>query len=241
MEKYKIPLDQYDQYIRSIHGKMLLEKHDLRAPVCSDCHGVHSASPPGYEDAAAVCEMCHAAIAKLFKESPHFLEQTNEEAARCVDCHGDHGVVHATSALYDGEDEGHCGWCHETDSKQIRLAQLIKGRVEAGITEVDDARTMLDRVRRSGKNLTELEEAFETAQSELVKTRAATHTLSMDDINEHADLVMEEGEKVEQAAMGIVEELTGRRKGAVFVLTILAIIIVLVYAKIRSLKTPGEQ
>ena len=47
-------------------------------------------------------------------------------------------------------------------------------------------------------------------------------------------------EKVSQAAAGIVEELTGRRKGAVFVLSILAIIIVLVYAKIRSLKTPHE-
>jgi len=63
----------------------------------------------------------------------------------------------------------------------------------------------------------------------------------MDQINEHINLVLEEGQKVEQAATGIVEELTGRRKGAVFVLTILAIIIVLVYAKIRSLKTPGEQ
>ncbi len=240
MEKYKSPVDQYDQYVRSAHGKMLLERGDPRAPNCSDCHGVHSASPPGYKDIAATCEMCHGAIAKLFKESPHYYEQTSEEAARCVDCHGDHNVSHATTVLYDGEDEGHCGSCHEPDSKQVRLAQLIKGRVEAGINGVENAQNMLKQVSGSGKNLEKLEEAFETAQSELVKARAATHTLSMDQINEHIGLVIEEGKKVEQASAGIVKELSGRRKGAIFVLTILGVIIVLVYIKIRTLEMPGE-
>jgi len=236
MQKYKLPTDQYDQYARSVHGKVLFESHDMRAPVCSDCHGVHSASPPGYDDVAAVCEVCHAAIAKLFKESPHYYKETDEEAARCVDCHGDHEVLHGTTALYQGEDEGHCGGCHEPDSKQVRLAQLIRGQIETAIDEVGDARTMLDRVAGSGKNLAELEEPFESAQSELVKARAATHTLSMDRINEHLDLVIEDAEKVKQAAAGIVEELTGRRKGAVFVLTILGIVIAVVYVKIRTLR-----
>ncbi len=240
MEKYKAPLNHYDQYVRSVHGKMLLEEHDPRAPTCSDCHGVHGASPPGYQDVAAVCEMCHATIAKLFKESPHYFEQTNEEAARCVDCHGDHDVTDATTALYEGEDEGHCGACHEPDSKQMRLAQLIKGRVDSGITKVETAQTMLDRVAKSGKSLEKLEEAFEAARSELVKARAATHTLSVERINEHINLVMEEGGEVEQASAGIIEELMGRRKGAAFVLTILGIIIAVVYIKIRTLKTPGQ-
>jgi hypothetical protein len=57
----------------------------------------------------------------------------------------------------------------------------------------------------------------------------------MDRINEHLDLVLEDAEKVQQAAAGIVEELTGRRKGAVFVLTILGIVIAVVYVKIRTL------
>jgi len=161
-------------------------------------------------------------------------------AQECVDCHGDHNVSHATTALYEGEDEGHCGMCHEPESKQIRLAQLIKGRVDSGINKVEAAQTMLDRVAKSGKSLEKVEEALETAQSELVKARAATHTLSMDRINEHINLVIEEGEKVEQASAGIVKELSGRRRGAIFVLTILGIIIVLVYIKIRALEMPGE-
>ncbi len=237
MDKYKIPIDQYDQFVRSAHGKMLLEKGDSRAPTCSDCHGVHSATPPGYEDIAATCQMCHGAIAKLFKESPHYVEQTDEEAARCIDCHGDHNVSHATTALYDGDDEGHCGMCHESDSKQVRLAQLLKGRIEEGISEVEHAEAMLNRVRGSGKNLEKIEEAFEAAKSELVQARASTHTLSPERTNEHINLVIEEGEKVDLAAIGIVKELSGRRKGAIFVLAILAIIIVLVYIKIRTLKT----
>ncbi len=127
--------------------------------------------------------------------------------------------------------------CHEPDSKQVRLAQLLKGRIEEGISEVEHAQAMLNRVRGSGKNLEKIEEAFEAAKSELVQARAATHTLSPERINEHINLVIEEGEKVDLAAIGIVKELSGRRKGAIFVLAILAIIIVLVYIKIRTLKT----
>jgi len=237
MGRYKIPLDQYDQYIRSIHGKMLLEKHDPRAPACSDCHGVHSANPPGYETIATVCQMCHGAITRLFKESPHYFEQTNEEAARCIDCHGDHDVTHPTTALYEGEEERHCGECHELDSKQVRLAHLIKGRIDTGIDQAETAAMAIEKVKNSGKSLAEIEEAFETARSELVKARAATHTLAIDRINEHINPAIEEAKKVQQASAGILEELLGRRKGAIFVLVVLGVIIVLVYIKIRSLKT----
>jgi predicted ATPase with chaperone activity len=181
--------------------------------------------------------MCHATIARLFKESPHYFEQTNEEAARCIDCHGDHNVSGATTVLYEGEEEGHCGSCHEADSKQVRLAKLIKGRIETGINELETAALTLQKVADSGKSLAEVEEAYETARSELVKARAAAHTLDIERINEHINPAVEEAEKVQKASAGILYEISGRRKGSILVLAILGIIMAAVFAKIRSLKT----
>ncbi len=45
MAQYKIPTNQYRLYVKSVHGVALLEKGDLGAPSCNDCHGNHGAVP----------------------------------------------------------------------------------------------------------------------------------------------------------------------------------------------------
>ncbi|MBW2056386.1 MAG: cytochrome c3 family protein [Deltaproteobacteria bacterium] len=235
MGRYRIPADQYEQYTKSVHGRMLLERHDPRAPTCSDCHGFHSANPPGYEIITTVCQMCHGTIGSLFKESPHYFEQTNEEVARCIDCHGDHDVVHATTALYEGEEERHCGECHDADSKQIRLARLIKTRIDTGVREVRAAARSLEEVKDSGKSLADIQETFEDARSELIKARAATHTLAITRIDQYIKPAVRQARKVQRASARILKELSARRKGAIVVLAILGVIIALVYLKITTL------
>ena len=55
MAEYNIPTDQLEKYISSVHGQALLERGDLGAPACNDCHGNHGAAPPGVTSLAAVC------------------------------------------------------------------------------------------------------------------------------------------------------------------------------------------
>ena len=46
MKGYRIPTDQVKKFSTSVHGIALLEKRDLGAPSCNDCHGNHGAAPP---------------------------------------------------------------------------------------------------------------------------------------------------------------------------------------------------
>jgi predicted RNase H-related nuclease YkuK (DUF458 family) len=138
--------------------------------------------------------------------------------------------------LYEGEEEGRCGGCHGTDSKQNRLATIIKKKIVDAMASVESSNRSLERVRESGKNISEIEEHFEEARSELVKARAVTHTLSIEKIEEHTNKVQEKSREVSVATESIVEELTGRKKEVVFVLVILGVFIAVIYAKIRTLK-----
>jgi hypothetical protein len=140
-----LPVDQYDRWRRSVHATALLERGDLSAPTCNDCHGNHGATPPGVESVAFVCGQCHGREAELFRQSPKhngFQEHESliEEAGsnRCGDCHGadepqskvqnvhgftecvicheNHAVIRPTMALLGGLPETPCAFCHEGPS-----------------------------------------------------------------------------------------------------------------------------
>jgi hypothetical protein len=128
------------------------------------------------------------------------------------------------------------GGCHGTDSKQDRLATIIRKKIVDAMASVENAQKSLERVRGSGKNISKIEENFEEARSELVKARAVTHTLSIERIEEHTTKVQETAREVSVAVEKIVEELTGRKREVIFVLIILGVFIALIYAKMRTLK-----
>jgi predicted CXXCH cytochrome family protein len=228
MDKYKIPSNQFDLFRNSVHGIMLMERNDLRAPGCADCHGIHGANPPGYKEIANVCASCHSSIADLFKQSPHYAERTKVHMARCVDCHGSHDVSHPTTDLYVGTEERHCGGCHGADSKQVRLGLVLKKNVDDAIASVEQAKKAIDKIRKSGKDITKIEEAFEASRAELVKARAVTHTLNVDRVSEYTKKSQEKADDVMKSVDQIIKELKGRKKEVIFVLVILAAIIVIV-------------
>jgi hypothetical protein len=228
MDLYKIPSDQFDLFRKSVHGLLLLEKSDLRAPGCADCHGIHGAHPPGYAEIANVCSSCHSTIADLFKQSPHYVEKTKKHMARCVDCHGSHDVSYPTTGLYVGTDEHHCGSCHSSDSKQVRLALVLKKNIDDAILAVDNAKKSIQEIRNSGKNIDKIEEIFESAQGELVKARATAHTLDVDKVDQFTKKSKEKADEVMKSVSEIVKELEARKKQVIFVLVILGLIIILV-------------
>ena len=137
-----LPVDQYSRWRQSVHAKALLEKEDLSAPTCNDCHGNHGAAPPGLNSIAFVCGQCHGREAELFRASRKHAgyEEHNRMLARpesstcvschsapspqatvvgvrsfseCVSCHGNHGVVRPTIAMLAQLPETPCAFCHE--------------------------------------------------------------------------------------------------------------------------------
>jgi hypothetical protein len=134
-----LPVDQYARWSRSVHATALLEKGDLTAPTCNDCHGNHGAAPPGIGSIRFVCGSCHAREADLFRASPkaagwdrhnEFLAATpdgkcgtchDDERAKqaftqlssCLVCHGNHSVVRPTVAMLGELPDTPCAFCHE--------------------------------------------------------------------------------------------------------------------------------
>ena len=134
-----IPVDQYARWSRSVHAKALLEKGDLTAPTCNDCHGNHGAAPPGIGSIQFVCGSCHAREAELFRASPkaagwdkhnellaavpdgkcgtcHDDERTKlafTQLSSCLVCHGNHSIVRPTVAMLGELPDTPCAFCHE--------------------------------------------------------------------------------------------------------------------------------
>jgi hypothetical protein len=90
--------DQYESYTASIHGEELLDKGNVKAAVCTDCHTAHSVSNTS-SDAFKLanvdaCGGCHKEELKSYTDTYH--GQVNRlgftYTARCADCHGSHDI-----------------------------------------------------------------------------------------------------------------------------------------------------
>ncbi len=232
---YGIPTNQYELFVKSAHGERLLVDKDMRAPSCADCHGIHGASPPGFNDIANVCSYCHGKIADHFKEGPHYIGRMKEEGARCINCHGNHLIQRPTTAMYEGDAQGHCGQCHEQGGEAMKVAAAAKQKIDQAILAVSRAREDLEEVRNSGKNLDSLKERFEKASSSLVHSRALAHTLSLEKIEAEVSSVTAGTEKIEEEVHKIKWELQSRKRSVVIVLLILGTIMAVLFIKIKSL------
>ena len=136
-----LPVDQFARWRQSVHAEALLEREDLSAPTCNDCHGNHGATPPGVGAVAFVCGQCHGREAELFRGSakregllthgellaaagtdgcaachldpePQAALTDVRSLVECETCHGNHMVVRASVALLSPLPETPCAFCH---------------------------------------------------------------------------------------------------------------------------------
>jgi hypothetical protein len=148
-----LPVDQFDRWRRSVHAAALLEKEDLSAPTCNDCHGNHGAAPPGLESVAFVCGQCHGREAALFRASPkrNGFQEHNEylvdsggdcrschsdpepqaevrihQFTECATCHDNHAVIRPTVALLGSLPETPCAFCHESAGPVLAVEEPEK-------------------------------------------------------------------------------------------------------------------
>jgi hypothetical protein len=157
-----MPVDQFARWERSVHAKALLEKGDLSAPTCNDCHGNHGAAPPGLKSIAFVCGQCHGREADLFRASPkragfeahnEFLADAGSERcaachegpdlptdvtafSECTSCHGNHAIVRPTVAMLAPLPDIPCAFCHQPE-----------GPVSVAAAEPDKVRRHYETIR----------------------------------------------------------------------------------------------
>ncbi len=112
---------QKEDYMTSIHGKEVMEKHNSEAAVCSDCHTTHNIDSPEKDSVKLTiiknCGNCHEESQKTYLASYHGqvsrLGYTN--TAKCFDCHGSHALKRVddpTSTVHLNNRLETCNKCH---------------------------------------------------------------------------------------------------------------------------------
>jgi DNA-binding Lrp family transcriptional regulator/cytochrome b subunit of formate dehydrogenase len=125
MEKFNLrqrsPVLSYEN---SVHGIALLEKGEVNAAVCTDCHGSHnlhrSTNPLSklyWQNVPDTCGKCHENVQQTYSLSVHgtAVKAGVRDAPVCTDCHGEHtisAVKLATSRVAPANIPETCGQCH---------------------------------------------------------------------------------------------------------------------------------
>ena len=114
----------------SIHGG-LIEKGELKAASCSDCHGSHDiravkdpASQLSRESLAQMCVKCHSTIVPAFESSSHgaALREGKENAPSCTECHTavSHNRAPDSTRDFSLQMIDKCSSCHQQQAPSYR-------------------------------------------------------------------------------------------------------------------------
>lgn len=235
-----LPTDQLEKYKRSVHGRALLEKGELNAATCNDCHGNHAAMPPAVANLSQVCRTCHMLNGQLFDGSKHKEAFAKNGWPECEQCHGKHDIQTPTDDLMVMKAGGLCFDCHEKNAKDHpKCNETAKyfhdslQELKAGVEELNGvsehlAEKGLD-VEPLGVKATELREAS-------VQARTRIHSFdkgSFDSVAAPGRQALDDGRKLVAAAD---DEFLFRRKGLLSAIGFMALLAAGIYLKVRQME-----
>ncbi len=138
-------------FMQSIHGQGIARGNGL-APVCTDCHGIHSIKSPVNTNAAVseknvskdICARCHEGVrlsqefgvpggrVSTYFDSYHGLaaEGGSVVAANCSSCHGVHNILPSSdphSTVNKANLDATCGQCHKGVTQKFTLTPVHLG------------------------------------------------------------------------------------------------------------------
>lgn len=137
-------------------GQWRRSVHNPAGIVCQDCHGGNPATvvedkahdveagfigEPEPEQIHEICGSCHQSQVNNYVPSPHGLE--GEFWPNCMDCHGDHEIIHPTVARISVPDK--CEECHEQ-----KLLDAFITVVERGLNPLAGFRVAAEDIESGG-------------------------------------------------------------------------------------------
>ncbi|UCD16697.1 MAG: hypothetical protein JSV44_09580, partial [Candidatus Zixiibacteriota bacterium] len=238
MAGYGIATNQYDHYVKSVHGVALLERGDIGAPACNDCHGNHGAVPPEVASISAVCGLCHALIAEEFAMSPHDTVFEKADFPKCETCHSNHLIMKPELHWVGTTDSSLCINCHDANdgTAGFRTAEQIYNSLSDLYAAHGKAAAKVDEAEYKGMMITDLRFQLREVKQSLIKARTVVHAFNAARIIEVVEPGLLEAAKVYEAAVQEVDEYYFRRKGLGVATLIITILAIALYLKIRSIE-----
>jgi hypothetical protein len=232
----KLPTDQLQKYLTSVHWKAMSVKGDLSAPTCNDCHGNHGAAPPGVGWVGNVCGQCHTVMADLFAKSVHAKVFPNLGVPGCATCHDNHAIQPATTAMVGLGKGAVCADCHNADDRGGQAATAMRAALDKLRDEQGRAAATLAKAEHAGMEVSQARFDLNGANDALVKARTAVHTASADAVRQEADAGVTIAAKAYARALRALDELQFRRKGLAASLVVILVLIGGLVARIRQLE-----
>ncbi|MFP4081433.1 MAG: cytochrome c3 family protein [Candidatus Aminicenantes bacterium] len=240
MKDYSISTSQQQDYMESVHAQALLEKKDLSAPVCNDCHGNHGAVPPEVTFVAQVCRQCHLSAGELFSASPHKQAFKEMGFSECGACHQHHKIVKPSDEMLGYGGDGVCLQCHDEDSEAYQMADEIRQKITRMSQRIETAGGILNRAYKQGVEVSDPRFRLKEAESSLVKARNLTHSLSLESVEKEVSKGEQVVSEVIKEGEAALREARVRKTGLVIALLFVFLLAVGLFLKIRHLKTRGR-
>lgn len=238
MSGYDIPTNQLALFRTSVHGTALLERRELSAPSCNDCHGNHGAAPPNVASISNVCGTCHALNAELFRDSRHAVEFERMGYPECETCHGNHGVTPATEALLRVDEGSLCGRCHSESEAPLgyRAANRMRTLLDSLMLTIDAADRAIERAEQKGMEVEDIRFALRDARQARLQSRTSVHAFELDAFREVVDPGLATARQSLSAAREANDEYYYRRHGLAVATLVITGMVVLLFFYIRRIE-----
>lgn len=236
MKAYHIPTDQFDDYVKSVHGHALLEKEDTSAPACNDCHGNHGATPPGLASISHVCGNCHVYNMQYFESSAMAAPFKELDIHVCEQCHGYHDVSETNDNMAGVGEESVCTPCHTSGDAGYEAAVKIHKDLTDLSSQYDTAQVKLKEVQQKGMNDVDILFLLQEAHQTLIHTRTLVHTFDPAKINEKKKEGMQKTTAAIEMANQEIKDFHFRRRGFGIATIFITILVIALFFKIREME-----
>ena len=239
MKDYKIPVNQFEKFSKSVHGIALLEKKDLSAPSCNNCHGNHGAVPPGVESISKVCGSCHVLNADLFSSSPHKKAFDENNYPECETCHGNHEIIIATNKLLGVTKEAVCSRCHNENEnvKGYLVAKEMRMLIDSLDQSEKLALNLINEAEQKGMEISEAKFRLRDAHQAKLQARTMVHSFNEEKFKE---IVNGKGltttNEVIIEARSAIDDFYFRRIGLVVSVLIISFLAVMLFLYIKRIE-----
>lgn len=234
-----LPTDQVEKFKGSVHGRALLEKGDLGAPSCNDCHGNHAAMPPQVSTVSQVCRTCHTMNGTLFDGSKHKQRFKEYGWPECEKCHGNHAIEKPTDALVSADEKALCGGCHAVNARanpDCNAGAKYFGETLAELSaKAAGYPQVVEHLAERGLDPEPIVAALGELDEALVQARTRLHTFDRDGFDVGAQAGREAARKADELIAAAWAEHGFRRNGLLVSIGFMGFLALMLLLKIRDL------
>ena len=245
--KKPLPGDEFANWRQSVHGKALLDKGDMSAPTCNNCHGNHGAAPPQMDSVANACGACHGKIAKLFADTKMRHKFEAEGLPGCATCHSNHDIREPSDNFLGMQNGAFCARCHTEGKEQHgatlagrEAAKKIHADLEHLTSGIQTADETLAKAERMGMEVSEPKFNLRKASDALTNARTQIHSFKVDVVEKALDDGEDVVTEVQGKANRALDQYEYRRYWLAISLVPILIVIGLLLLYIRAVPIPEQ-